>query len=191
MIVNANACQAAWGSIFIPAIILSEWNSHIYLSVILRDGWKLRVCKFNCGQTLQSEGHPLPAIIISPTLQLVLMEHKWIGGHTKCWTFFYSSRLEQSKSESPQYMEAPLYSINGHPPSIAEDRLKKGRPSILCTSNMNNKVINPVTWPWGNGCFLRGRGVELWTERLLLLAERRSEKNKTTGKIIRRQEAAD
>ena len=42
-------------------------------------------------------------------------------------------------------MEAPLYSINGHPPHIAEDRLKEGQAAILCMSNMSNKVINPLT----------------------------------------------
>lgn len=53
----------------------------------------------------------------------------------------------EAKVKARESAQAPLYSINAHPPPIAEDRLKEGQASILCMSNMSNKVINPLTWP--------------------------------------------
>lgn len=73
-----------------------------------------------------------------------------------------------------------LYSINGHLPPIADDRLKEGQASILCMSNMSNKVINPLMWPEVMSalllCFqMRRRGVVLWSQSPALPAERGSQ----------------
>lgn len=45
---------------------------------------------------------------------------------------------------------------------MAEDRLNEGQSSILCMSDISNKVINPLTW--SRLCFQIRRGVGLWTE---------------------------
>lgn len=112
------------------------------------------MCRFNCRQALRAERILCcdPFIIISPVLQLVLREHKWVGAHTKSKTIFmtnWGSRniYSGAKVKARESVQAPLYSINAHPPPIAEDRLKEGQSSILCMSYMSNKVINPLTWP--------------------------------------------
>lgn len=52
----------------------------------------------------------------------------------------------EAKVKARESVQAPLYSINAHPPPIAEDRLKEGQAPIY-THHMSNKVINPLTWP--------------------------------------------
>lgn len=134
---------------------LFRWGSSLWMEAVRK------MCRFNSRQTERIR-------CLSSSLQLVLREHKWIGAHKKSKNISitnWGSRNIYSKAkvntQGCSAFEAPLYSINGHPPSIAEDSLKEGQPSILCMSNMSNKVINPLTWPRSNECSL----ALLWDEK--------------------------
>lgn len=63
---------------------------------------------------------------------------------------------------------------------MAEDRLNEGQASILCMSDISNKVINPLTWSRGNDCAFRleeGLGCELKMRGVLIKRERENDRH--------------